>query len=166
MYCTLEFQFHKSFMSQRNLFFSIVFFFFFKWSILKKSNWEKAHTEAQSGNGNITRAWKCVFPPQPAGWRWCAEEPGRWTRPAAVRSEPCPPAPWSPSAPRPSDSGCSGLCGTCRSFSAWKKNKNKDATAPQGQQGTIQSSNCSVALLPVKGKRTWTANACEESELS
>lgn len=58
---------------------------------------------------------QCV--PQQAGWRWSAVEPGGWTRPATVRSEPCLPALWSPWAPRPNDLGCSRPCGTCRFFS-------------------------------------------------
>lgn len=62
--------------------------------------------------------------PQPAVWRWCSEGPDGWTRPAAAKSKPCPPALWFPSAPRPSDSGCSGPCGTCRSFSERKNEPN------------------------------------------
>lgn len=128
----------------------------------------------------------CVSLPQPAGWRWCAVGPDGWTRPAEVKSEPCPPALWSPSAPRPSGSGCSGPSGTCRSFSAGNTGWVSSLLSNQCISAFILCS-CSLwrsvkpALLhnchnflyaglesfysPWCSENTQTGNVCVESEL-
>lgn len=90
-----------------------------QWWIVKAHNLVCAHFIVVVPS--LCKGWypnmsvQCV--PQQAGWRWSAVEPGGWTRPATVRSEPCLPALWSPWAPRPNDLGCSRPCGTCRFFS-------------------------------------------------
>lgn len=109
------------------------------------------------GNDIITcHATRVSVLPQPAGWRWCAAELGGWIHPAAVRSEPCPPALWSPSAPHPSDSGCLGPCDTCRSFSAGETTRWRAEHRPEGRRTAHNTSGCCVCVclhryLPLEG---------------